>query len=75
MPLCVSITRLLLLLLLLLQQAQPAVCAPDVWDAWPTWWLDNDRGSGNVSVGGVELPSTAMQLMQQAGLEGNSLYR
>jgi hypothetical protein len=39
------------------------------------WRLDNDAGFGNVTLGGVHLPTTAVQALQQASLLGNSLYR
>jgi hypothetical protein len=39
------------------------------------WRLDNRAGFANVSIEGVSVPAAVLQLLQQAGLVGNPLYR
>jgi hypothetical protein len=39
------------------------------------WRLDNQAGFANVSIEGVSVPAAVLQLLQQAGLVGNPLYR
>lgn len=64
------------LLSLFLAAITPAA-ALDVLDLHnlPGWQLNNQAGFANVSLRNVELPAAALQLLHQAGIVGDPLYR
>lgn len=70
--------RLVLETLVLLAAASGLVAAQHdviaLHDA-ANWRLDNARGFGNVSDVPVNLPVSALQALQQAGLVGDPLWR